>query len=125
MTTFHLDLGDNQTEALDSVTKLTLVDTPLDIETFLTSNPNAPVPLYGSVILTRGDVRNPATTTWIEAVENTATHQDVVLIAGDPADAASRRIRLTDAWASVSYHLDEDDDPDAFAISFTDITLEK
>ncbi|CAL9628420.1 hypothetical protein [Streptomyces sp. enrichment culture] len=100
-------------EALDSVTKLTLVDTPLDMETILTCNPNAPVPLYGNVILTRSDVRNPATTAWIENVENTATHQDVVLIVGNPADPAARRIRLTDAWASVSSHLDEDDDPDA------------
>lgn len=125
MTTYHLDLGDNQTEPLDAVTKLTIVDTELDIDAFVAADPHTPVPLYGSVILTRGDVRHPATTTWIEEVENTSTHQDVVLIAGDPADPASRRIRLTDAWASASYHLDEDDDPDAFAISFADITLEK
>jgi hypothetical protein len=62
------------------------------------------------------------TTTWIEDVENTATHQDVVLVAADPA---SRRVRLTDAWAGVGQHLDEGDDPDAFAIGFADITLEK
>jgi hypothetical protein len=55
-------------------------------------------------------------------MENTATHQDVVLVAADPA---SRRVRLTDAWASVGQHLDEGDDPDAFAIGFADITLEK
>ncbi|MFI7099311.1 hypothetical protein ACIBK8_08120 [Streptomyces sp. NPDC050161] len=38
---------------------------------------------------------------------------------------ASRRVRLTDAWASASYHLDEDDAPDAFVISFADIAIEK
>ncbi|MER6405886.1 hypothetical protein ABT269_20585 [Streptomyces viridosporus] len=125
MTTYHLDLGDNQAEALDSVTKLTIAGTELGIDAFVAADPNAPVPLYGSVILTRGDARHPATTAWIEAVENTATHQDVVLIAGAPADPQAPRIRLTDAWASASYHLDEDDDPDAFAITFSDITLEK
>ncbi|MFH8567588.1 hypothetical protein [Streptomyces sp. NPDC017993] len=125
MTAYHLDLGNNHAEALDSVTKLTLINNDLDIDAFLTSNPNAPVPLWGNVVLTRGDVRHPATTTWVEDVENTDTHQDVVLIAGDPANPASRRIRLTDAWASASYHLDEDDDPDAFLISFADITIEK
>ncbi|MFJ5779728.1 hypothetical protein [Streptomyces sp. NPDC093094] len=125
MTTYHLDLGNDRTEPLHSVTKLTVVGTEIDIDTFVTADPHAPVPLYGDVILTRGDTRHPATTAWIEAVENTATHQDVVLIAGNPADPHTPRIRLTDAWASASYHLDEDDDPDAFAISFTDITLEK
>jgi hypothetical protein len=125
MTAYHLDLGDNRAEALDSVTKLTIVNNDVDVDAFAASDPNAPVPLWGNVVLTRGDGRHPATTTWVEDVENTDTHQDVVLIAGDPADPASRRIRLTDAWASASYHLDEDDDPDAFLISFTDITIEK
>ncbi|WP_455358158.1 hypothetical protein [Streptomyces sp. SYSU K21746] len=125
MATYHLDLGDNQAEALDSVTKLTLVGAELDIDAFLTSNPKAPVPLWGDVVLTRGDTRHPATTTWVEDVENTNTHQDVILIAGDPSSPTSRRVRLTDAWASASYHLDEDDDPDAFVISFADITVEK
>lgn len=124
MTTYHLALGDNQTEALESVTKLTLAHTALDIDAFVAADGRSPVPLWGDVVLTRGDVRHPATTAWVENVENTATHQDVVLIAGDPADPKSRRIRLTDAWASASYHLDEDDDPDAFAISFADITIE-
>ncbi|MEU3411974.1 hypothetical protein ABZ760_11970 [Streptomyces sp. NPDC006658] len=73
----------------------------------------------------RGGVRNPATTASVENVENTDTHQDVVLIDGDPDDTNSRRVRLIDAWASTTYHLDEDDDPDAFANSFTDITVEK
>ncbi|MCZ0211418.1 hypothetical protein OZK63_39335, partial [Streptomyces sp. UMAF16] len=125
MTTYHLDLGDNQGEALDSVTKLTLIHTPVDINTYVAGDYKAPVPLWGNVILTRGDARNPATTAWVENVENTDTHQDVVLIAGDPADPDSPRVRLIDAWASTTYHLDEDDDPDAFAISFTDITVEK
>ncbi|MFJ8313928.1 MULTISPECIES: hypothetical protein [unclassified Streptomyces] len=80
------------------------------------------MPLWGDVVLTRGDTRHPATTNWVEDVENTDTHQDVILIVGDPT---SRRIRLTDAWTSASYHLDEDDGPDAFVISFTDITIEK
>ncbi|MFB6877461.1 hypothetical protein [Streptomyces sp. NPDC056323] len=44
---------------------------------------------------------------------------------GRPAAPTSRRVRLTDAWASASYHLDEDDDPDTFVISFADITIEK
>ncbi|AJP00202.1 hypothetical protein TU94_00110 [Streptomyces cyaneogriseus subsp. noncyanogenus] len=125
MTTYHLDLGDNQTEVLASVTKLTITHTELDIDAFLAADANAPVPLWGDVVLTRGNDRHPATTAWVEDVENTSTHQDVVLIAGDPADPKARRIRLTDAWASASYHLDEDDDPDAFAIAFTDITVEK
>ncbi len=81
--------------------------------------------MWGNVLLTRGDARHEATTAWVEEVENTDTHQDVVLIAGDPAHPTSRRVRLTDAWASASYHLDEDDDPDAFLISFTDITIDK
>jgi hypothetical protein len=124
MTTYNLDLGDNQGEALDSVTKLTIIDTAVDIDTYVAGDYKAPVPLWGQVILMRGDVRNPATTAWVEDVENTDTHQDVVLIAGDPTDPTSRRVRLIDAWASSTYHLDEDDDPDAFAISFTDITVE-
>lgn len=125
MATYHLALSDNQTEALDSVTKLTLTGTELDIDSFLTADAKAPVPLWGDVVLTRGDVRHPATTNWVEDVENADTRQDVILIAGDPADPTSRRVRLADAWASASYHLDEDDDPDAFVISFADITLEK
>ncbi|MFJ9059967.1 hypothetical protein [Streptomyces sp. NPDC102409] len=125
MTAFHLDLGNSTAEALDSVTKLTITGTELDIDTFLTSNAKAPVPLWGDIVLTRGDARHPATTKWVDEVENTNTHQDVVLIAGDPAAPTSRRVRLTDAWASASYHLDEDDDPDAFVISFADITIEK
>jgi hypothetical protein len=126
MATYHLDLGGNQAEALDSITKLTLVGTPLDIDAYVAGNYKAPVPLWGNVILTRrDDDRHPATTAWVEDVENTNTHQDVVLIVGDPADPKARRIRLTDAWASTTYHLDEDDDPDAFAISFADITVEK
>ncbi|GAA1393198.1 hypothetical protein GCM10009639_25980 [Kitasatospora putterlickiae] len=125
MTTYHLDLGDDRTEALDSVAQLDLVNTAVDLDTYLTGDYKAPIPLWGSVVLTRGDARNEATTQWVEAVENTATHQDVVLIAGDPGDPAARRIRLTDAWASATYHLDEDDDPDAFAISFADIAVEK
>lgn len=125
MTTYHLDLGDGRTEALDSVTKLSVINNELDVDAFLDSDPNAPVPLWGQVLLTRGSTRNEATTAWVNEVENTDTHQDVVLIAGDPAHPTSRRIRLTDAWASASYHLDEDDDPDAFLISFTDITVEK
>ncbi|GHF82014.1 hypothetical protein GCM10018790_69650 [Kitasatospora xanthocidica] len=76
-------------------------------------------------LITPGDDRHQATTPWVEEVENTDTHQDVVLIAGDPADPTSRRLRLVDAWASASYHLDEDEDPDAFAISFADIAVEK
>ncbi|MFD9592047.1 hypothetical protein ACFWA9_04720 [Kitasatospora sp. NPDC059973] len=52
--------------------------------------------------------------------DTTSTHQDVILIAGDPADPKARRIRLADAYASATYHLDEDDDPDAFAITFAD-----
>ncbi|WP_327235487.1 hypothetical protein OG349_17460 [Streptomyces sp. NBC_01317] len=125
MTAYHLDLGDNNAEVLDSVTKLTLTGSELDFESFLASDARVPVPLWGNVVLTRGDVRHPATTTWVEDVENTDTHQDVILIAGDPAAPTSRRVRLTDAWASASYHLDEDDDPDAFVISFADITIEK
>ncbi|MFJ6385047.1 hypothetical protein ACIQI7_34220 [Kitasatospora sp. NPDC092039] len=125
MTTYHLDLGDDRAEALDSVTKLTLVGSELDLDALLTTGVRAPVPLWGDVLLTRGDERHEATTTWVEDVENTSTHQDVVLIAGDPADPASRRVRLADAWASTTYHLDEDDDPDAFVISFKDITIEK
>ncbi|MFD5300863.1 hypothetical protein ACFWJU_37420 [Streptomyces mutabilis] len=125
MTTYHLDLGDGQTEALDSVTKLTLINTPLDIDTYAAGDFKAPVPLWGSVVLTRGDARHAATTTWAENVENTSTQQDVVLIAGDPTDPKAPRIRLTNAYASATYHLDEDDDPDAFAITFTDITVEK
>ncbi|MFJ8623424.1 hypothetical protein ACIRD3_11330 [Kitasatospora sp. NPDC093550] len=125
MTTFHLDLGDDRTEALDSVTKLTLINTAVDLDTYLAGDYKSPVPLWGDVILTRGDDRHQATTQWVEDVENTSTHQDVVLIAGDPADPKSRRIRLVDAWASASYHLDEDEDPDAFAISFADIAVEK
>ncbi|CQR59521.1 hypothetical protein [Streptomyces leeuwenhoekii] len=122
MTTYHLDLGDGRTEALESVTKLTLINTPVEIDDYVVGNYRAPVPLWGNVVLTRGDTRNEATTKWVEDVENTSTHQDVVLIAGDPADPTSRRIRLIDAWASTTYHLDEDDDPDAFAISFANIT---
>ncbi|MEU3567581.1 hypothetical protein AB0E96_03990 [Kitasatospora sp. NPDC036755] len=125
MTTYHLDLGDNRAEALDSVTKLTLVGSDLDLDSLLTTGVRAPVPLWGDVLLTRGDDRHPATTAWAEDVENTATHQDVVLIAGDPADPSSHRVRLADAWASTTYHLDEDDDPDAFVISFKDISIEK
>ncbi|MER7703742.1 hypothetical protein ABTX81_12680 [Kitasatospora sp. NPDC097605] len=125
MTTYHLDLGDNRTEALDSVAQLDLINTAVDLDTYLAGDYKAPVPLWGSVVLTRGDVRNEATTQWVEEVENTNTHQDVVLIAGDPADPKARRIRLADAWASATYHLDEDDDPDAFAISFADISVEK
>ncbi|QIQ03699.1 hypothetical protein [Streptomyces liangshanensis] len=125
MTTYHLDLGDSNAEALDSVTKLTLTGSELDFDAFLASNSSAPVPLWGNVVLTRGDVRHPATTTWVEDVENTETHQDVVLIAGDPSAPTARRVRLADAWASASYHLDEDDDPDAFVITFADITIEK
>ncbi|WP_411130237.1 hypothetical protein [Streptomyces sp. x-19] len=125
MATYHLDLGNNRTEALESVTKLTLIDTELDIDTYAAGDYNAPVPLWGSMILTRGDIRDEATTKWVEDVENTSTHQDVVLVVGDPTDSKSHRIRLIDAWASATYHLDEDDDPDAFAISFADITVEK
>ncbi|MFD8918362.1 hypothetical protein ACFV0Y_11155 [Streptomyces sp. NPDC059569] len=125
MPMYHLDLGNNEAETLDSVTKLTLTGTELDIDSFLTANAKAPVPLWGDVVLTRGDTRHTATTDWVEHVENTDTHQDVILIAGDPADPTSRRVRLTDAWASASYHLDEDDDPDAFVISFADITIER
>ncbi|MFI9162450.1 hypothetical protein [Kitasatospora aureofaciens] len=125
MTTYHLDLGDNGSEALDSVTKLTLIDTEVDINDFVAGDYKAPVPLWGNVILTRGDVRDEDTTKWVEDVENTDTHQDVVLIAGDPADPTARRVRLVDAAATMTYHLDEDDDPDAFLISFTDITVEK
>ncbi|MBV1949208.1 hypothetical protein [Streptomyces sp. BV129] len=124
MTTYHLALADDQAEPLASVTKLTLAGTELDIDTFLASEAKAPVPLSGDVILTRGAVRHPATTAWIEDVENTDTHQDVVLIAGDPTAPTARRVLLTDAWASASYHLDEDEDPDAFVISFTDIRVE-
>ncbi|MFE9334832.1 hypothetical protein [Streptomyces sp. NPDC006925] len=119
MTTYHLDLGDGRTEALDSVTKLTLVGTPVDIDTYAVGDFKSPVPLWGSVVLTRGEQRHPATTRWAEDVENTDTHQDIVLIAD------GRRIRLAGAYASTTYHLDEDDDPDAFAISFTDITTDK
>ncbi|MFJ4677580.1 hypothetical protein [Kitasatospora sp. NPDC088783] len=125
MTTFHLDLGGNRTEALDSVAQLELINTAVDLDTYLSGDYRAPVPLWGSVVLTRGDDRHEATTQWVEDVEDTTTHQDVVLIAGDPADPAARRVRLTDAWASATYHLDEDDDPDAFAITFADITVEK
>ncbi|AZS87458.1 hypothetical protein ELQ87_26920 [Streptomyces griseoviridis] len=125
MTTYHLDLGDNRTEALDSVTQLTLAGTELDIDAFAAGDAKAPVPLWGDVVLARGGSRHQATTAWVEDVENTDTHQDVILIAGDPADPTSRRIRLVDAWASSSYHLDEDDDPDAFMITFADIAVEK
>ncbi|MFI9322678.1 hypothetical protein ACIGXI_23265 [Kitasatospora aureofaciens] len=125
MTAYHLDLGDNGSEALDSVAKLTLIDTEVDIKDFVAGDYKAPVPLWGNVVLTRGDVRDEDTTKWVEDVENTDTHQDVVLIAGDPADPSARRVRLVDAAATMTYHLDEDDDPDAFLISFTDITVEK
>ncbi|MET7389854.1 hypothetical protein ACFYPT_35885 [Streptomyces sp. NPDC005529] len=125
MTTYHLDLGDSRAEALDAVTKLTLTGTRLDFDTFVTSGSAAPVPLWGDVVLTRGETRHPATTAWVEDVENTNTRQDVVLIAGDPSNPTSRRIRLTDAWASTTYHLAEDEAPDAFVITFADITIEK
>ncbi|MFJ4191076.1 hypothetical protein [Kitasatospora sp. NPDC089509] len=125
MPTYHLDLGPNGTEALESVTKLALVDTDVDFDTFVTGDFKAPIPLWGNLLLTRGDVRDPDTTKWAEGVENTDTHQDVVLIVGDPTDPKAHRVRLVDAWASVTYHLDEDDDPDAFAISFKDIAVEK
>lgn len=81
MNAYYLDLGNQQAEALDSVTKLTITGTETDIDYFLTSGSKAPVPLWGNVVLTRGDTRNPATTTWVEDVENTDTHQDVILIA--------------------------------------------
>ncbi|MFE7531410.1 hypothetical protein ACFU7Y_37745 [Kitasatospora sp. NPDC057542] len=125
MTTYHLDLGDNRTEALASVTKLTLVDIELDIDACLAGNYQAPVPLWGSVVLTRGALRDEATTEWVEDVGNTSTRQDAILVAGDPADPASPRVRLVAAWASATYHLDEDDDPDAFAVSFADIAVER
>ncbi|MFF1351723.1 hypothetical protein ACFVZJ_38210 [Streptomyces sp. NPDC058322] len=123
MATYHLALSDNQTEALDSVSKLT--GTELDIDSFLTADAKAPVPLWATWSSPAATSATRPPPTGSRTSKNADTRQDVILIAGDPADPTSRRVRLADAWASASYHLDEDDDPDAFVISFADITLEK
>ncbi|MFF4874001.1 hypothetical protein [Streptomyces sp. NPDC000961] len=42
---------------------------------------------------------------------------------GHPASPEARRLHLTKAWAATSFHEDEDDDPEAIALAFADITV--
>ncbi|MFJ5142657.1 hypothetical protein [Streptomyces sp. NPDC088707] len=120
---YHLDLGDAQTEELDDVIHLMVNDAELDIDTFIASDQGSHEPRRGSLVIVRNDERNAAATRWVQAVEDLTTEQDVVIIAGDPASPEARRLHLTKAWAATSFHEDEDEDPEAIALAFADITV--
>ncbi|MGI5473213.1 hypothetical protein [Streptomyces sp. CA-132043] len=123
MTSYHLDLGEAQTEELAAILNLTLGEEALELEDFLTSDTGASGPRSGDLILVRGANQHPATCAWVDAVEDTSTHQDVVIIAGDPASPQARRIRLTNAWATWSFDSDDDNEADTIGIAFDDITV--
>ncbi|MGW8359123.1 hypothetical protein ACWGK1_00900 [Streptomyces wedmorensis] len=123
MGTYHLDLGDTQTEKLDDVINLLIDETEHDVDTFIASDQGSDEPRQGSLIIVRDDERNTAATRWVQAVEDLTTEQDVVIIAGDPASPEARRLHLTKAWAATSFHEDEDEDPEAIALAFADITV--
>ncbi|MFH9740187.1 hypothetical protein ACH4MA_21220 [Streptomyces roseolus] len=123
MGTYHLDLGDAQTEELDDVIHLLVGEAEHDVDTFVTSDQGSDEPRHGSLVIVRSDERNAAATRWVEAVEDLTTEQDVVIIAGDPASPEARRLHLTKAWAATSFHEDEDEDPEAIALAFADITV--
>ncbi|MFI1712907.1 hypothetical protein [Streptomyces litmocidini] len=123
MGTYHLDLGDTQTEELDDVINLLIGETEHDVDTFIASDSGSDEPRQGSLIIVRNDERNAAADRWVQAVEDLTTEQDVVIIAGDPASPEARRIHLTKAWAATSFHEDEDEDPEAIALAFADITV--
>ncbi|WP_225800426.1 hypothetical protein [Streptomyces sp. NK15101] len=123
MGTYHLDLGDSQTEELDDVIHLLVGDTELDIDTFVASDGGSDEPRRGSLVIVRNDERNAAATRWVQAVEDLTTEQDVIIIAGDPASPEARRLHLTKAWAATSFHEDEDEDPEAIALAFADIAV--
>ncbi|SEE26272.1 hypothetical protein [Streptomyces sp. TLI_105] len=123
MGTYHLDLGDAQTEELDDVIHLLIGEAEHDVDTFVTSDQGSDEPRHGSLVIVRSDERNTAATRWVEAVEDLTTEQDVVIIAGDPASPEARRLHLTKAWAATSFHEDEDEDPEAIALAFADITV--
>ncbi|MFC8511012.1 hypothetical protein ACFU3J_30630 [Streptomyces sp. NPDC057411] len=120
---YHLDLGDTQTEELDDVINLLIGETEHDVDTFITSDQGADGPRPGSLIIVRNDERNAATSRWVEAVEDLTTEQDVIIIAGNPTSPEARRLHLTKAWAATSFHEDEDEDPEAIALAFADITV--
>ncbi|MEU6621694.1 hypothetical protein ABZ926_13100 [Streptomyces litmocidini] len=123
MGTYHLDLGDTQTEELDDVINLLIGETEHDVDTFVASDSGSDEPRQGSLIIVRNDERNAAAGRWVQAVEDLTTEQDVVIIAGDPTSPEARRIHLTKAWAATSFHEDEDEDPEAIALAFADITV--
>ncbi|MEU4064351.1 hypothetical protein AB0F25_18370 [Streptomyces wedmorensis] len=123
MGTFHLDLGDAQTEELDDVIQLLIDGAELDVDAFVASDQGSDSPRRGSVIIVRNDERNAAAGRWVQAVEDLSTEQDVVIIAGDPSSPDARRVHLTKAWAATSFHEDEDEDPEAIALAFQDITV--
>ncbi|MEU1231688.1 hypothetical protein [Streptomyces sp. NPDC005828] len=123
MGTYHLDLGDAQTEQLDDVIHLLVDDAELDVDTFISSDAGSDEPRRGSLVIVRNDERNAAATRWVEAVEDLTTEQDVVIIAGDPTSPEARRLHLTKAWAATSFHEDEDEDPEAIALAFADIAV--
>jgi hypothetical protein len=124
MDTYHLDLGDAQTEELDDVIHLLVDDAEHDVDTFVSSDEGSDEPRRGSLVIVRSDERNAAATGWVQAVEDLTTEQDVVIIAGDPTSPEARRIHLTNAWAATSFHEDEDDDPEAITLAFADITVQ-
>ncbi|MFF8717470.1 hypothetical protein ACF07T_39630 [Streptomyces sp. NPDC015184] len=125
MTTYHLDLGDTQTEELANVLNLTLGDEEADLDEFVASDTGSSQARPGDLVLMRGDNHHPAATAWINDVEDTNTHQDVVIIAGDPTSPHARRIHLTNAWATWTFDRDDDndDEADAIGIAFDNITL--
>ncbi|MFE8941078.1 hypothetical protein ACFYNX_26835 [Streptomyces sp. NPDC007872] len=123
MGTYHLDLGDAQTEELDDVIHLLVDDTAHDVDTFVASDQGSDEPRRGSLVIVRNDERNAAATRWVQAVEDLTTEQDVIIIAGDPTSPDARRLHLTKAWAATSFHEDEDEDPEAIALAFADITV--
>ncbi|MFJ1885887.1 hypothetical protein [Streptomyces sp. NPDC088137] len=125
MTSYHLDLGETQTEELANILNLTLDDETVDIDEFVTSDTDSSRPRPGELVLMRGDSHHPAASAWLNDVEDTSTHQDVVIIAGDPTSPRTRRIHLTNAWATWTFDRDDDndDEADAIGIAFDDITL--
>ncbi|MFF0560621.1 hypothetical protein [Streptomyces sp. NPDC004266] len=123
MGTYHLDLGDARTEELDDVINLLVDGDEFDVDAFVASDKGSDEPRRGSLIIVRNDERNAAAGRWVQAVEDLTTEQDVVLIVGDPASPEARRLHLTKAWASTSFHEDEDDDPEAIALAFADIAV--
>jgi hypothetical protein len=129
MATYHLDLGEARTEELADVLNLTFdgdtSDDDIDVAEFVASDKGADQPRAGELIIMRNDRKHPATSAWIDAVEDTSTHQDVVIIAGDPTDPQARRIRLANAWATWTFDRDDDndDEADAIGIAFDDIVI--